>query len=124
MKREYICIVCPNSCRITVEYDDQVIKHIKGAQCQKGNEFIENEIKNQLRTFTGSVLCEDGDYQLISVKTNKPVPKKYLKQIAQKTHQIKMEAPVEIGQVIIPNIMGLNADLVATRRVKKRFLLI
>ena len=119
MKKEIICIVCPNSCRITAEFDGEKINHIEGAQCQKGKEFLENEIKNPLRTFTGSVQCENGDYQLVSVKTANPIPKKYMKQVAEKTHQITIKAPVEIGQVIIPNILGQNADLVATRKVRK-----
>jgi len=118
MKREIICIVCPNSCRITAEFDGKKIKHVEGAQCQKGKEFIENEIKNPLRIFTGSVQCENGDYQLVSVKTTKPIAKKYLKQIAQKTHQIKIKAPIEIGQVIISHIMGQDVHLIATRKVR------
>jgi len=122
MKKEFICIVCPNSCRIAVEYDGQEIKHIEGAQCKKGEEFIRNEIKNPLRTFTGSVKCKNGDYQLVSVKTNKPIPKKYIKQVAQKTHELVVEAPVEIGQVIISDILGQDADLVATRKIREKVL--
>ena len=119
MKKEFICIVCPNSCRIRVEYDDQEIKSMKGVQCEKGREFVINEIKNPLRIFTGSVQCVDGDYLLTSVKTTNPIPKKYMKEIGKKTHQIKVKAPVEIGQVIIPQVMGIEADLVATRKVRK-----
>jgi len=120
MKKEFICIVCPNSCRITAEYNEQVIKHIEGAQCKKGEEFIKNEIQNPLRTFVGSVKCSNGDYRLVSVKTNKPIPKKYMKQIAQKTHKLVVEAPVEIGQVIFSDVLGQHADLVATRKVREK----
>jgi len=120
MKKEFICIVCPNSCRITAEYNEQQIKHIEGAQCKKGEEFIKNEIKNPLRTFVGSVKCRNGDYQLVSVKTNKPIPKKYMKQVAQKTHELVVEAPVEIGQVIFSDVLGQHADLVATRKIREK----
>jgi len=120
MKKEFVCIVCPNSCRITAEYDGQEIKQIERAQCKKGEEFIRNEIKNPLRIFTGSVKCSNGDYQLVSVKTNKPIPKKYMKQAAQKTHELVLEAPVEIGQVVISDILGQHADLVATRKVREK----
>lgn len=60
------------------------------AKKSKGKEFIENEIRNPLRIFTDSVQCEGGDYQLVSVKTNNPAPKKLMKQIAEKTRQIKI----------------------------------
>ena len=120
MKKEFICIVCPNSCRITVEYNDQGIRRIEGDQCKKGKEFVKNEIKNPLRIFTGSVQCKNGDYQLVSVKTNKPIPKKFMKKVAQKTHELVVEAPVEIGQMIIPDVLGQHADLVATRKVREK----
>ena len=122
MKKEFVCIVCPNSCRIIAEYDGQEIKQIEGAQCKKGEEFIRNEIKNPLRIFTGSVKCRNGVYQLVSVKTNKPIPKKFMKQVAQKTHELVLEAPVEIGQVITSEILGQHADLVATRKIRKNIL--
>ena len=122
MKKEFICIVCPKSCCITAEYNEKEIKYIKGAQCKKGEEFIKNEIKNPLRTFTGSVKCKNGDYQLVSVKTNKPILKKYMKQVAQKTHELVVEAPVEIGQVICSDVLGQHADLVATRKIRKKIL--
>jgi CxxC motif-containing protein len=120
MKKEFVCIVCPNSCRIKAEYDGQEIKHIEGSQCKKGEEFLRNEIKNPLRIFTGSVKCKNGNYQLVSVKTNKPIPKRYMKQVAQKTHELILEAPVEIGQVIVNNIISHDVNLVATRMVRKK----
>jgi len=33
MKREFTCIICPNSCRIKVEYEGNKIKSIEGAGC-------------------------------------------------------------------------------------------
>ena len=119
MKKEIICIVCPNSCHIAVDYNNQEIKHIEGVQCKKGEDFIKNEIKNPVRTFTGSVNCINGDHQLVSVKTSKPIPKEYIKQIAQKTHELSAEAPLEIGHILIPNILGLDADLVVTKKINK-----
>jgi CxxC motif-containing protein len=56
----------------------------------------------------------------VSVKTNKPIAKKYLKELAKMTHSIEVEAPIEIGQVIVPNIIENGIDLIATRRVKSK----
>jgi CxxC motif-containing protein len=54
---------------------------------------------------------------LVSVKTPVPIPKKYLKKIGEITHQIRVEAPVEIGQAVASNLLNENVDLVATRKV-------
>ena len=118
MHREFICIVCPNSCRISVEYEGTKIKDIKGEKCSKGKDYVKNEITNPLRVFTGSILVEDGDFPLVSVKTTTPIPKKYLKKVGEVSHRIKVKAPIKIGQVVASNLLGKKIDLIATREIK------
>ena len=123
MEREFVCIICPNGCRIKVDYEGTNIKNIKGDECPKGKEYVKNEITNPLRVFTGSVLVENGDFSLVSVKTSVPIPKKYLEKIVEITRRIKVEAPVTIGQVVALNLLNENIDLIATRKIEnKKFL--
>ncbi|MBA7477966.1 hypothetical protein ES707_13381 [subsurface metagenome] len=117
MEREFVCIICPNGCRIKVEYEGTNIKNIKGDECPKGKDYVKNEITNPLRVFTGSVLVESGDFPLVSVKTTSPIPKKYLKKIGEITRRIKVEAPVTVGQIVASNLLDKNIDLIATRKV-------
>ena len=120
MEREFTCIICPNGCLIKVEYEGTDIKNIKGDECPKGKDYVKNEITNPLRVFTGSVLVENGDFSLVSVKTHLPIPKKYLKKIGGITRRIKVEAPVTIGQVVAFNLLDKNIDLVVTRKIEKK----
>lgn len=117
MEREFVCIICPNGCRILLEYEGKNIKSIKGDECPKGKDYVKNEITNPLRVFTGSVLVGNGDFSLASVKTSVPIPKKYLKKIGEITRQLKVDAPVEIGQVVASNLLDSNIDLIATRKI-------
>ena len=120
MEREFICIICPNGCRIKVDYEGTNIKNVKGDECLKGKDYVKNEITNPLRVFTGSVLVENGDFSLVSVKTSVPIPKKYLKKAGEITRRIKVEAPVIIGQVVATNLLNENIDLIATRKIENR----
>ena len=120
MERKFICIICPNGCRISAEYEGTSIKNITGDECPKGKDYVKNEITNPLRVFTGSVLVENGDFSLVSVKTPVPILKKYLKKIGEVTRRMKVEAPVEIGQVIVSRLLGEDIDLMATRKIKRR----
>ncbi|MGB6370960.1 MAG: DUF1667 domain-containing protein [Atribacterota bacterium] len=120
MEREFVCIICPNGCRIKVEYEGTNIKNIKEDECPKGKDYVKNEITDPLRVFTGSVLVENGDFSLVGVKTPVPIPKKYLKKIGEITRRIKVEAPVEIGQIVAFNLLNENIDLVATRKIEKK----
>jgi CxxC motif-containing protein len=88
MEREFVCIICPNGCQISVEYEGTNIKNIKGDECPKGK--------------------ESGDFSLVSVKTPSPIPKKYLKKIGEITRHLKVKAPVEIGQVVAFNLLDEN----------------
>ncbi len=117
MEREFTCIICPNGCRIKVEYEGTNINNIKGDECPKGKDYVKNEITNPLRVFTGSVLVENGDFSLVSVKTSVPIPKKYLKKIGEITRQLKVESPIKIGQIIASNLLGGKVDLIATRKI-------
>jgi CxxC motif-containing protein len=120
MEREFVCIICPNGCQTSVEYEGTNIKNIKGDECPKGKDYVKNEITNPLRVFSGSVLVENGDFSLVSVKTHVPIPKKYLKKIGEITRRIKVDAPVEIGQVVAFNLLNENVDLIATRKIEKK----
>ncbi len=82
--------------------------------------FVKNEITNPLRVFTGSVLIENGNFSLVSVKTPSPIPKKYLKKIGEITRRIKVNAPVKIGQIVASNLLDNNIDLIATRKIEKK----
>jgi len=119
MEREFVCIICPNGCRIRVVYEGTDIKKMTGEECPKGRDYVKNEITNPLRVFTGSVLVVNGDFSLVSVKTSMPIPKEYLKKIGEVTRRINVEAPVEIGQVIASNLLEEGIDLIATRKINK-----
>ena len=123
MEREFVCIICPNSCQLKVEYEGKTIKKIAGAQCSKGEAFVKNEITNPLRVFTGSVLIENGNFSLVSVKTPVPIPKKYLKKIGEITRHLKVKAPIEIGRVVAKDLLDKDIDLVATRKINRKNIL-
>ena len=120
MKREFICIICPIGCQISVEYEGKKIIDIKGAQCSKGEDYAKNEICNPLRVFTGSIKVTKGDFKQVSVKSSSPIPKKYLKKIGKITHSLELKAPVKIGQIITFNLLNKKIDLVATRKIKRK----
>ena len=105
------------SCQISIEYEGTNIKSIKEDKCPKGKDYIKNEITNPVRIFTRSVLVKKGDFSLVSVKTPVPITKKYLNKMGEITHQIKIEAPIKIGQIIAKNLFGKKIDLITTGKI-------
>jgi len=119
-KRRFICTICPRGCEIEVEIDNGRIVKISGNQCVRGLEYVRQEVKEPMRIVISVVKVRDGDLPTISVKTDKPVPKRLIPKIMKKLAGLEVEPPIKIGEKIIENLMGMNVNVVATRPVNKR----
>ena len=116
---EIICIVCPRGCNIIVHSIDGKIIDIKGYSCPQGKEYAKREVRMPVRTLMTVVKCKDGDLPVVSVKTSKPIPKEKLIEVSKYLANISVNAPVGIGDIIVKNILGLDADIIATRPCRK-----
>lgn len=113
------CIICPNSCRIEVQYDpqDRKISRISFARCPKGVQWVEQEILHPMRTVCTSVRVLGGRDPLVSVRTSVPVPKDVIEKLMRFISTLQVEAPCHIGDLICRNPFGIEVDLIATREV-------
>jgi len=104
------CIMCPNGCEIDYE--------LNGGMCEKGPQYVKNEILNPKRTLTSSVRVTGGAIPLVSVKTTDSIPKERLRDAMKLIAELVVQAPVEMGQVVRRDFMEEGIDLVATKSVK------
>lgn len=115
MKKVY-CVICPNSCEI--EIDENTLE-AKGNLCPRGLEFAKQEITNPKRTVTSSVKTIFKSMPVLSCRTNKPVSKDKISEVMAEINRILIDYPVRIGNVILYNIAGTDADLIATNNLEK-----
>jgi CxxC motif-containing protein len=117
MKKQVItCISCPLGCEIeTVAEGDEI--RLEGNRCPRGEAYAMKELLNPERVVTSSILVENGICPLVSVKTSAPIPKARILDLVKALREVKINAPVTIGQKIICNVLGLGIDVVATREV-------
>ncbi len=120
MKGHFICIVCPTSCPVDAEWNDTELLNIEHAQCKLAWDYIRGEIFDPRRIVTTTVLVEGDDLPLLSVKTDTPVPKHMVLEVMDYLANVVVQAPVGIGEVIVPNILGTGSSIVATRRALKK----
>lgn len=114
MKRELTCVACPLGCSITVEYEGTEVYSVTGNTCKRGDAYARTEVVNPTRSLATSVKVNGGVHPVVPVKSNKPVPKTMLFDCMKEINSVTVNAPVKIGQVIISNILGTGADIVAT----------
>jgi len=117
---EIICVSCPKGCRIKVESVDGQIKDVSGYNCKEGKRYAKEEFRNPTRILPTTVRVNKGEFPLVSVKTRKAIPKDKLLPAMDVIAEIEIEAPVEIGEVVLEDILNTGVDLVATRNVKKK----
>ena len=118
-EKEITCIVCPLGCKILVKTDGKRFELLHGNKCQKGVEYVRNEALDPRRVLTSSILVKNGAYSLVSVKTNKPIPKDEIFNILKIIKNKSVNAPIYIGDIIIKNILDTGSDIIATKTVKK-----
>ena len=120
MKKEMICIGCPMGCYLAVDYDGKKVRSVSGNRCKVGLEYAEKEISNPERTLTTTLKVKNGHLPLVSVRTNKPLPKNKIFDAMDLLAKVEVEAPVKIGDSIVQNIFGTGVDVVATKNITKK----
>ena len=116
-ERNITCIVCPIGCKILVKTDGAQFEIVGGNKCKRGIEYSRSEALDPRRMLTTSVLVNDGEWPLVSVKSSKPVPKEKLFSILKEIKRMVVNAPVRSGQIIIKNTANTSIDIVATKTV-------
>ncbi|MEM4030112.1 MAG: DUF1667 domain-containing protein [Thermofilaceae archaeon] len=115
---ELACTVCPAGCLLTAAVDEEgEVRDVAGAACPRGREYAVQEVKRPRRVVVSVVRVVGGDMPIVSVKTDRPVDKSCIESLMQLLARVVVEAPVEVGQVILENVCGAN--IVATRKVRR-----
>lgn len=115
--RNLTCIVCPLGCSLEVSIENKEVTDVKGNGCKRGNEYAKSECTNPTRMLTSTVRVEGGHSPLVSVKSDKPLPKGLLFDSMTVINSVKLNAPVKIGDVIVNNILDTGVNIVATRDI-------
>lgn len=119
MKTEMICIGCPMGCYLAVECNGKTIKNVEGNRCNIGLDYAKKEVTNPERTLTSTVKVKNGHLPLVSVRTNKPISKSQIFDVMEILAKVEVEAPVKIGDKIVPTLFDTCVSVVATKNVTK-----
>lgn len=115
-----ICINCPMGCPLTVEMDENEVVSVSGNTCKRGEIYARKEVTNPTRIVTSTVRVANGTSDMVSVKTKEDIPKGKIFDCVKALKNVQVEAPVQIGDMIIANIADTGVDVVATKNVARR----
>ncbi len=119
-KKELVCIVCPKGCRLTVIEDkgSESGYRVEGNTCPRGEKYGIKEFVNPTRIVTSTVKLKNKYHKRLPVRTNGGIPKERIFDCMSIIKSIEIEHKVEVGQIIVKNILGVGVDLIATRSIE------
>lgn len=118
--KELVCITCPKGCRLLV--DDSGSVSVSGDGCQRGIDYAKKETTNPTRVITSTVHIEGAAIDRLPVKTDRDIPKGSIFAAMELLDGLIVYAPVKTGDIIVQNLLGTEANWVATRTLPKRAL--
>lgn len=117
MKRELICIVCPMGCALVAEQaENGAVVSVTGNTCPRGKAYAEAELTHPTRTLTSTVRLSNRT-ALLPVKTDRPISKEKMLSAMPLLRELRVEAPVKIGDVVLAGLFG-EANVVAAADVE------
>jgi CxxC motif-containing protein len=117
-KREIVCIICPNGCRMSVTInEDNSVAMVENALCERGKAYAVDEIQYPKRRLTSTIRVSGGVLPLVSVKSDSPIPKERIEEAVAELKKLELKAPVKYHQVIVRDLLGTGANVIATKQV-------
>ena len=120
---EFTCVLCPSGCLIDAELTGDhppKLKCFSGNSCQKGEDWVRQEIENPMRTIATSVPVRGGVFGNVSVRTARAIPREKIFDVMDAIRALgTLDAPTHIGQVLLKNPAGTDTEIVATRDVRR-----
>ena len=95
-------------CSIAVEMDGNEVVSVTGNTCKRGDVYARKEVTNPTRIVTSTVRVIGG---------KEDIPKGKIFDCIKALKNVEVEAPVQIGDVIVPDAAGTGVDIVATKNV-------
>ena len=104
------CIVCPTGCEIHVKKNTSSGEiTFEGYTCKRGLDYAQQEFNEPKRILTTTIRVENGNLPLIPVRTDVSILKNKIKEALEVIAQKKLKAPIEMGEILIKNILRMNS---------------
>jgi CxxC motif-containing protein len=119
-RREFVCIGCPIGCPLQLTHEGTTIVEVEGHECGRGAKYARQEFVDPRRALSTTVAIRGARWIRLPVKVSRPVPKEKVLEVARLIHQLRVEAPVSVGQVLLRDLLGEpGVEVVATRSMPR-----
>ena len=118
MTQTMVCITCPRGCTMQVTREGDDIQ-VTGNSCKRGQQFAINELTHPMRTICSTVKTAFPDSPVLPCRVSCDIPKDQIFAVMREINKVVVTERIGRGDVIIPHVLGLEADVIATSDVLK-----
>lgn len=112
---EFTCIVCPNGCALKVAWEEGKPDFtVSGNRCPRGADFAVSEMTAPKRTVCSTVRTIFEEVPVLPVRLSAEIPKERIFDVMEQIRRACITKPLKRGSVVIENVCGLGADVIAT----------
>lgn len=122
---QFNCTTCPSECLLTVKVERDAdghvaaVRSVTGNSCPRGDKFAHQELTCPMRVLTTTVAVSGGDEALLPVRTAEAIPLDLHVQAMALIRGLVVNAPIRMGDVILPNLLNTNINLVASMDINQ-----
>lgn len=117
MIRNVTCVECPTGCHMTATVENASVVHVEGHGCSRGYDYATAESTDSQRVLTSTIPATGLSLRVVPVRTSVPIPRDKWREAMRVIRAARIDHPVWAGDVVVADILGLEADVVATRDV-------
>ena len=118
-RKELTCIGCPLGCQVTVELEGTNILSVTGHTCPRGEAYARKEVTSPARIVTSTLSVVGEGKSPVPCQTSRDIPKDKIFDIICALKEVKVVAPIQIGDVLVKDVAGTGADIIATANAYK-----
>ncbi|MFB0919976.1 MAG: DUF1667 domain-containing protein [Oscillospiraceae bacterium] len=115
---ELICVICPKGCHLKV--DEENGYQVTNFGCSRGEAYGRKELTDPTRVLTSVVCIKCAAHPCCPVKTSGAVPKARIREVMDLLKNVRLSAPKNIGDVVVPDVCGIGVDWVVTKEIQQR----
>lgn len=122
---QFNCTTCPSECLLTVEDERSAdgsvveVRSVTGNSCPRGDTFAHQELTCPMLVLTSTVAVSGGDEALLPVRTAEAIPLALHAQAMALIRGLVVNAPIRMGDIVLPNLLNTNIDLIASMDINR-----
>ena len=103
--------------QVTTEDSGEIT--VTGNSCKRGEKFARQELTDPRRTICSTVATAFREVPVVPCRVSAEIPKDMIFPVMKEIYRARVTKRIGRGEIIIPNVLGIGADIICTSDILK-----